>query len=334
VIVASATRALQDKLESGRFNGPLSRLVSRAYGAIAAGHLVREITVPRDVRVIAVGGATLGGSGKTPVAIAWARREAKNNVHVALIGHAYRARPNVARVVSADDDVHAVGDEALVCARSLAGVAEVVVAPTRQMAVDFAVARGATVLVLDGVAQISPRRADVALLVTSSPQHTNACPPAGDLRSPFPALKALADFVVRISDEDNFDLAEDEIGMRVISEGARAANGDVMSFEALSNMRVGLALSIAHPERVLRMLSRRGVVPVACAYVGDHAGSKIRATIEQVSRGDASIGACIEAWLISEKCASFVAPTSHDTVPIYVVAHELELRVAAGLTVP
>jgi tetraacyldisaccharide 4'-kinase len=329
VIVASATRSLQDKLESGRFNGPLSRLVSRAYGNIAAQYLVRKIEVPHRVRVIAVGGSTLGGSGKTPVAIAWAREGAAKGARVALIGHAYRARPSFARVVSGDDDVHAVGDEALVCARALRDVAEVVVAPTRQMAVDFAVARGASVLVLDGVAQISPRRADVALLVTSS-QLAIACPPAGDLRSPFPALKALADFVVRISDEDNFDLAEDEIGVRVISEGARAANGDVITFEALSNMRVGLALSIAHPERVLRMLSRRGVVPVACAYVGDHAGSKIRRAIEQVSRRDGSI----EAWLISEKCASFVAPTSHDTVPIYVVAHELELRVAAGLTVP
>ncbi|MEO7112298.1 MAG: tetraacyldisaccharide 4'-kinase [Polyangiaceae bacterium] len=328
MIVASATRALQDKLESGRFDGPLSRLVSRAYGGIATQYLVRKIEVPHHLRVIAVGGSTLGGSGKTPVAIAWAREEAKNGGRVALIGHAYRARPKVARVVSLHDDVHAVGDEALLCARALGGVAEVIVAPTRQLAVDFAVARGAAVLVLDGVAQISPRRADVALLVTSS-EHANACPPAGDLRSPFPALEALANFVVRISDE-HLDLGENEIGMRVTSNGARAANGDVITYDALSNMRVGLGLSIAHPERVLRMLERRGVVPVACVYVGDHAGSEIRGGMERISRRDRSL----DAWLISEKCASFVVPTSHDTVPIYVVAHELKLELELHGSVP
>ena len=312
---------LQDQLESSRFKGPLSRLVSRAYGNIAARHLVRKLVVPDHVRVIAVGGSTLGGSGKTPVAIAWAREEASKGVRVVLIGHAYRARPNVARVVSPDDDLRVVGDEALVCARALAGVADVVVARTRQMAVDFAVARRASVLVLDGVAQISPRRADVALLVTSS-RRPNACPPVGDLRSPLSALEALADFVVRISDDDDLDLKENEIGMRVISEGARAANGDLITFEALSKMRVGLALSIAHPERVVRMLKRSGVLPVACAYVGDHAGAEIRSAMEQVSRKHRFI----DAWLISSKCASFVAPTSHDTVPIYVVAYELRLR--------
>jgi tetraacyldisaccharide 4'-kinase len=322
VIVASASRALASALESGRFDGTLSHLVERAYGAIAARHLVREITVPRDVRVIAIGGATLGGSGKTPLAIAWTRREAeKNNVHVALIGHAYRARPKYARSVSESDDVADVGDEALVCARALRGVADVVVGPSRQSAVDFAIARGATVLVLDGVAQIAPRRADVAVLVVNS-EIANACPPAGDLRAPLSALRNLADVVVRISDADHVDVAADEICARAISNGARGANGDVITFDALSKMRVGLALSIAHPERVLRMLARRGVVPALCAYVGDHAGFDLRRVMTRVSSRDSSF----DAWLITEKCAAFVAPTWHDTIPIYVVGHELELR--------
>jgi tetraacyldisaccharide-1-P 4'-kinase len=150
----------------------------------------------------------------------------------------------------------------------------------------------------------------------------NACPPAGDLRAPLSALRNLADVVVRICDADHIDLACDEIGARVISNGARDANGDVIAFDALAKMRVGLALSIAHPERVLRMLARRGVVPAVCAYVGDHAGFDLRRVMRRVSSRDRSL----DAWLITEKCASFVAPTWHDTIPIYVVAHELELH--------
>jgi tetraacyldisaccharide 4'-kinase len=321
VIVASASRALASALESGRFDGTLSHLASRAWASVAARHLVREIVVPRDVRVITIGGASLGGSGKTPVAIAWARREAEKNRRVVLIGHAYRAHPKVARLVSEHDDVGEVGDEALVCARALRGVAHVVVAPSRQPAVDFAVARGAEVLVIDGVAQTSPRPADVAVLVLNS-GNANACPPAGDLRAPLSALRDLADVVVRISDDDEDIRARSgEIRARVVSNGARAANGDVASFDVLSKMRVGLALSIAHPERVLEMLARRGVVPVACVCVGDHAGLDLRRAMRRVSSRDRSI----DMWIITEKCASNVAPTSHDTPPIYVVGHELWL---------
>ncbi len=274
--------------------------------------------------MITIGGATLGGSGKTPVAIAWTRREAEKSVHVALIGHAYRARPKSARVVSETDRVEEVGDEALLCARALGGIADVVVAPSRQGAIDFAVARGARVLVIDGVAQIAPRRADVAVLVSNS-NDANACPPAGDLRAPLAALRALTDVVVRISEDDDFQNVESgEISARVIDSGARAANGEIVSFEVLSKMRVGLGLSIAHPERVLCRLARRGVVPVARACLGDHAGADLRRTMARIGLRDRAI----DAWLITEKCASFVRPTSHDTPPIYVVGHELELRAA------
>jgi tetraacyldisaccharide-1-P 4'-kinase len=256
------------------------------------------------------------------VAIAWARREAKAGTRVALIGHAYGARPGHARIVSKNDDVREVGDEALVCARALEGVTDVVVAPSRQTAAEFAVAHGARILVLDGVAQISPRRADVALLVRHDENRLRACPPAGDLRAPISALRALADFVVVVSDEESPQIASGEIAARVVSEHAYAPNGDVISFSELAKMRVGVALSIAHPERVLRMLARRGVVPLACATVRDHRGDDLRRAMTRVSRRDGAI----EVWLISDKCASFVAPTSHDTIPIYVIAHRAELR--------
>jgi tetraacyldisaccharide 4'-kinase len=320
VIVASASRALAHALESGHFDGHLAGLASRAWARMAAQHLVRKIAVADHVRVIAVGGTTLGGSGKTPVAIAWAHAEAKKRGSVAFIGHAYRARPQRARVVSISDDVADVGDEALVAARALSNVADVVVAPTRQMAVDFAIARGARVLVLDGVAQIAPRRADVALLVTGS-DHSNACPPAGDLRAPISILRDLADFVVVVSDDEHPSLARNEIAVRSVSSGARAANGDVISFAELSKLRVGLALAIAHPERVHRMLIGRGVVPVARSYVGDHMGAHLRGVMARVSRRDRAI----DAWLITEKCAANAGLTSHDTIPIYVVGHRIEL---------
>lgn len=309
-------------LETGIFKGDLARAASRIWGEIGARNLVRQLHVPKPTRVIVVGGATLGGSGKTPVAIAWARRESESGARVTLIGHGYRAHPKRAQLVSPDSDVHDVGDEALVCARALRGVAEVVVAKSRQSAVDFAIARGAEVLVLDGVAQISPRQADVAVLVVDDDAiRSNACPPMGDLRAPLAALESHCDVVVAIALEHEVSVGIRTIGGRVVCAGARASSGVVIPLETLTKMRLGLALSIARPVRVLRQLERHGIRPAVVSFVGDHRGDQIRRVIRQQSRREPGL----DAWLISEKCASFAKPTSSDTVPIYVVAHGIEL---------
>src|SRR5436190_2033932 len=95
-----------------------------------------RLTQPRKLRcarpAIAIGGSVLGGTGKTPLAIAIAHYLGSRS---AIVGHAYRASPPRARIVLEDDSMLEVGDEALVCARS--GV-KVVVGPTRQSAIDRA----------------------------------------------------------------------------------------------------------------------------------------------------------------------------------------------------
>ncbi|MEO8875171.1 MAG: tetraacyldisaccharide 4'-kinase, partial [Polyangiaceae bacterium] len=271
MIVASASRALARRLETGHFKGDFALVASRVWGKLAARGLVRQLVVPAELRVITIGGATIGGSGKTPVAIAWARREAERGARVVLIGHAYRGNPKRARVVSITDDVRSVGDEALVCARALSGIAEVIVAPSRQAAVDFAVERGATVVVLDGVAQIAPRRASVAVLVVDETVvASTACPPAGDLRAPRSALESVCDVVVRIS--SSAPASQPHLSACATSVGARTSEGRFVSFEALTKLRVGLALAIARPERVTRLLEANGVKPVVVSYVGDHRG--------------------------------------------------------------
>ena len=64
--------ALQTALEQARFRGPLATACAAAWARIAQRTVVRHLELPRRMRVIAIGGATLGGSGKTPLAIACA----------------------------------------------------------------------------------------------------------------------------------------------------------------------------------------------------------------------------------------------------------------------
>lgn len=301
--------------------GPIERLV----GAAMARRLARPVRVPPGLHVVTVGGATLGGSGKTPLAIACARALAEAHIPVALVGHAYGARPGYARVVRGEDPLDEVGDEALIAhaalarafdtpprarhpeARAASGgspLADVVVAPTRDGALALAAARGARVAVLDGPVQLTPR-ADLALLAVDADAPWGdaraghgACPPAGDLRAPRAALTAACDRVVGVDD--------------ALSRGARAADGSLVSFAALARLRLGLFTALARPGRLVASLGRRGVAPTERIHVGDHARS-LRAdgslptprTRGHLNAKRSASGARppLDAWLATEKCA-------------------------------
>ena len=146
--------------------------------------IVRRLHVPPGVATVCVGGATLGGSGKTPLAIACARALADRGHRVALVGHGHRGRPDHARVVHSSDALDIAGDEALVAAAHLLSHVPVVIAPRRQRAVELS-AEHADVLVMDGVHQIHPLRATVVLLATSMPDPWGSGQPfpRGDLRA-------------------------------------------------------------------------------------------------------------------------------------------------------
>jgi tetraacyldisaccharide 4'-kinase len=272
-------------LEEGAFTGPLARAAARLWEGASARRVVRTLDFPAHVRVVAVGGATLGGSGKTPLAIACARELARarsSGARVAFVGHAYRARPGCPRVVQTSDPLPLVGDEALVAALELesAGV-PVVVGPDRASAVAFA-ARIADVLVLDGVAQTQPVPATLALLAVDPEEpwgRAVAVPPCGDLRAPVEALLEAADAVVPV--------VEDDVPF---------------PWDTLRGARVGLVSALARPQRVLRSLARRGVVPRVVVRARDHTSVPTRALLQH-ERGDAPI----DVWVATRKCSLHVA---------------------------
>jgi tetraacyldisaccharide 4'-kinase len=327
-MLASARRALRSpalavarSLEEGRLDGAAARLLARAWGLLAARAVARPVDLPSRTRVVAVGGATLGGSGKTPLAIACARALAAQGAHVVLVGHAYGARPGRARIVAPDDAPLEVGDEALLSARALApcGV-QVVVAPSRSGAVAFAgrCAQSARatrpVLVLDGVLQTAPVRVALALLAVDAAEPWGAghVPPRGDLRAPIPALLAAADSVVAIGDAVAdararlvpASLPADVLEAEVASRGARLGDA-LLSWEELARLRVGLACALARPTRLLSFLRRRGVVPVAIARSPDHAPIDPRAFVEGAAAND---DVHVDVWLATPKCALHVPP--------------------------
>jgi tetraacyldisaccharide 4'-kinase len=292
------------RLERGQPGGPFARLASRTWAS--AMRVERPLHWREGAVVIAVGGSTLGGSGKTPLAIACAERLRGYGARVALVGHAYGAEPGRARLVSGEDDVRTVGDEALECARRLAAHAvPVVVAKTRQRALDLAL-EVADVAVVDGLCQARPRRASLSLLAVDAraPWGAGRCPPEGDLRAPPGVLLAAADRVVTLGTCGEERAVHDfgRIPVDHVSVGSRGAwhDGRLLGWDELARLRVGLWTAIARPNRVVHALERRGVRPAVVVHGGDHRPPAFRPA------------AGLDLWLCTPKCRAHLVSDERD----------------------
>ena len=270
----AASRAL----EEGRWSGPIGRGLATTFARVAARTIARPLRLPKGIPVVCVGGATLGGSGKTPVAIAYAKKLAREGVRVVFVGHAYRATPKKARLVHADDPVTLVGDEAILAAR--AGL-EVVVAPSRQLAVDHAVHLGAEAIVIDGPLTLRPERPTFSILALDAarPWGSERVVPAGDLRAPREDLARLANAVVYVDASAPTELAVD-----------------------LRGLRVGLVTAIARPRRLIDALERQGIVAAEFIHLPDHGGREASSRLLRRRKNS------IDAWVTTEKCALHIGP--------------------------
>jgi tetraacyldisaccharide-1-P 4'-kinase len=79
-------------------------------------------------------------------------------------------------------------------------------------------------------------------------------------------------------------------------------------------VRVGLACALARPERVLRFLQSRGIVPVAVARARDHRPIRARA-----------LAAAVDLWLATPKCALHVPPLGENGAPLATIDHDVVL---------
>lgn len=299
-------------LEEGALRGPASRALSALYGLVASRGVARPVALPRGARVIGVGSAVLGGAGKTPIAIAITRALVARGERAALIGHGYRARPGEARVVRPSDRVDVVGDDALACARALDSVAPVIVAPSRTEALAFAASRGVRVLIADGLLQARPARVAHAILVLDAmaPWGAGACPPAGDLRAPRDALLALVDHVVAIG-RGSVDVPAISLASTIVN--AVDDRGHATPLADVARQRVGVALAVARPGRVLASLAAAGVAPAEVVLRGDHEAFPMR--LFDRARAD--------VWLTTARCAVKL-PASIHGAPVLAIEHAVD----------
>ncbi|MCC4309314.1 tetraacyldisaccharide 4'-kinase [Alcanivorax marinus] len=264
------------RIEQGWYRGspwltplrPLGWLVGR----VARRRLARfreQAPVP-PVPVLVVGNVTVGGTGKTPLVIALARRAAERGLKVVVISRGYGADAgDYPLSVSADDDPARVGDEPLLIARR--AEVPVVLDPRRDRALQRAVGEHAADLVIsdDGLQHYAlPRSAEVVVIDADRGLGNGRCLPAGPLREPASRLAAV-DFLIANGGPwpgaTTMTLAP--------APPTRLSDGESLPADAFLTRfpRVHGVAGIGHPQRFFRTLEALGLAVIPHAFADHHA---------------------------------------------------------------
>ena len=230
--------------------------------------------------VIVVGNLTVGGTGKTPLVIWLCERLRGLGLRPAVVLRGYggdairRAQP---RLVSADDDPTAVGDEAvLLAARSGAAV---IACPDRVRAAQQAIEHGADVIVSDdGLQHLAlARDVEIAVIDAARSLGNGYLLPAGPLREPAARLARLDALVLNVNGLQTgrttpYLATHRPFTMRLAGDRLLPLNGvgDALALASWRGRRVHAIAGIGHPERFFAQLSAAGLEVVAHPFPDHH----------------------------------------------------------------
>jgi tetraacyldisaccharide 4'-kinase len=235
--------------------------VSWAYGASVAWK--RDHTWPHrpQAKVVCIGNLTAGGSGKTPVAIAFARAlmERGRSPYILSRGYGGRVR-GPALVDPARDTFRDVGDEPLM----LAAAAPVIVARDRKAGAVLADASGADAIVMDDGHQNFTLAKDLSIVVIDAESGfgNGRILPAGPLREPVAQGLARADAVVLVGNgtPDLKGFAKPVLRVRLVPV-------DVLGLKGTSAVAFA---GIGRPEKFFDTLRGLGADLVEARSFADH----------------------------------------------------------------
>jgi tetraacyldisaccharide 4'-kinase len=207
------------------------------YGATVAYRAKRARPYRSRAKVICVGNLTVGGTGKTPIALEIARLLLSRNRRVVFLTRGYGGHVQGARFVAASDRFADVGDEPLL----LAAVAPVIVSRDRAAGARLADEQGFDVVVMDD-------------------GHQNFSP-AGPLREPVAQGLKRADAVIILAGE------APPVNPSIPLVQSRLVQLDDVLW---SEKRVVAFAGIANPERFFSLLADLGTNVVEVRAFPDH----------------------------------------------------------------
>jgi tetraacyldisaccharide 4'-kinase len=261
--------------------------IAAIYGAVAAARM-RRPGFRAGAPVICVGNFTLGGAGKTPLAIWLTRMLAETGATPALLSRGYGGRlTGPVRVDPASHSARDVGDEPLLLARAAATI----VSHDRVAGAAAAIDAGASTIIMDDGLQNSALAKDLTIAVADGARGVGngRVFPAGPLRAPLAAQMPHVDALMVIGDGG---------GARAVIDAASSAGARVFygrlepDRAALASLHARKALAFAgigNPEKFFATLGEAGIeAPVRRAFPDHHryGAADAAALIAQADRDD------------------------------------------------
>ncbi len=221
-----------------------------------------------DTHVIVVGNITVGGTGKTPLVIAIAKRAQQAGLRVGILVRGYLGRADHwPQQVSGDSDPAEMGDEAVLLARKTG--APVFAGPDRVAAGRALLqASPCDLLICDDGLQHYALQADTEIAVVDASRGlgNGFCLPAGPLREPASRLRTV-DAVVALGDD-----AGRPYSMSLVSAAARGVADSSIS-RSLDSFRGNTLHAVAgtgNPERFFTGLRTAGLSIRAHPFADHH----------------------------------------------------------------
>ena len=238
------------------------------YGAVA-GWRMRRAGWRADIPVICVGNFTLGGTGKTPAAIAIATLLAERGATPFFLTRGYGG--NLAGPVQVDLRSHRaadVGDEPLLLARA----APTIVSRDRPAGAAFAQAAGASVIVMDDGLQNPSLHKTLSIAVVDARRGLGNAHvfPAGPLRAPIATQLAMVRAILIVgagSGADPVTALARSRGVPVLRARLAPAADAV---NALAGRKAFAFAGIGDPEKFYLTLAEAGIYATARQNFADH----------------------------------------------------------------
>jgi len=241
--------------------------ISEIWGAASDWRMRRPPSYHADAPVLCIGNFIVGGAGKTPTAIRFARAAAERGMKPGFLSRGFggRIRGPVEvdrRKHNADD----VGDEALL----LASHATTVVSVARPTGAHMLTSLGCEFIVMDDGFQNPGLAKDFSLLVVDAKRGigNGFVMPSGPLRAPLLRQLSLAHGVLVIGDAPGGD--------RLIRAAARSARPLFLASivpinaDAWKNKKLFAYAAIADPEKFFDSLAACGAILKGRRAFGDH----------------------------------------------------------------
>ncbi len=241
--------------------------VSTIYGAVAKKRLEAAAPPGAGIPVLCVGNLTVGGSGKTPIAVTIAKAAKKMGLKPGFISRGYGGGMKEPHL--ADLNEHSVwhsGDEPLL----LAAHAPTAVSVNRLSAAKLLIEQGCDFAIMDDGFQSARLRYDFALIVVDSSRGigNGHVIPGGPLRAPLGPQLRLADGIVVI----DHGTAADQV-VRQAAQAAKpvySAKTRIIGPKKFSGNRYLAFSGIGNPAKFFESLRSTGAEIVAKREFGDH----------------------------------------------------------------